>query len=484
MTHRPSRTTPLVLALDLGTSALKAGLCDADGRLHGSVTVPFAQIRGDGELSAEGDAGEWAGAAWRAIGELARDELGARVDALVVSGHGPSLVAVDRSGKPVRRALLWLDRRAVREAEEIRELWGRPVESWHFLPKALWLARREPRSYEASAHLMSCPEYLSLLLTGVARTVLHTEAFRHYYWSDEIVEKLGLDPRKLPPFVAPGDGVGALLPEAAARTGLRAGVPVYAGGPDFLMSLLGTATVSPGRVCDRAGSSEGVNLCATREVLDARLQCQPHVVRPFWNVAGMIPASGLALEWIKTLAGGPKSHEELFDRIEGVPAGSRGLLFLPFTGVAGGFAGLDLRHGQAEMARAVVESVGYALRDILVAMAEHCGRVEYMTVTGGQARLERWTQLKADVTGVPVRVPVVPDAEIVGGAVVGFVALGEHSGLGEAAEEMVRIAKTVEPRPEVASRYAELHDRLRPLREGLRDATAELLRFGPSPTAS
>lgn len=455
---------PLVLAVDLGTSALKAGLCAVDGSCAGSATVALSPVHGLPDGLAESDAAEWAPALRKAAESLVAGGAGGRVRAVVVSGHGPSLVATDRSGRPLRPAMLWLDRRAAAEAEELSLLWGRRVESWYFLPKALWLARHEPAVYEASAYLMSAPEHLALTLTGVARTVLHTEAFRHYYWSDDVVRRAGLGLERFPPFVASGEVTGSLLSAAAGELGLPAGIPVVAGGPDFLMSLVGTGTVAPGRGCDRAGSSEGINVCAAREVRDTRLRCHPHIIAPYWNISGMIPASGLAVAWVRSVVGASRDpYESFFDGLATVPPGARGLLFVPFSAAGGGaaFAGLGLHHGRLEMGRAVVESVAFEIRDLVLSMRENGLPVESLTVTGGQARLGAWSQIKADVCGLEVRVPRVTDAELVGGAAMGFVSLREYATLAEAAEQMVRIERRFTPQPGVEALYAKLHGRYR-----------------------
>ena len=454
----------LVLAVDLGTSALKAGLCAADGSLAASATIPLSPVGNLPGGGAESDAAEWLIALRSAAKSLAGGGALGRVRAVVISGHGPSLVAVDRSGRPLRPAILWLDRRATAEAEELCRLWARPIEPWYFLPKALWLARHEPALYAASAHLMSAPELLALALTGVARTVLHTEAFRHYYWTEELVRRLGLGPERFPPFVAPGEVTGGLRADVGAELGLPAGIPVVAGGPDFLMSLIGTATVAPGRGCDRAGSSEGINVCAAREVRDARLLCHPHLVAPFWNVSGMVPASGLAVAWVRSVVGASEdSYESFFDGLAAVPPGARGLVFVPFSAAGGkaSFAGLGLHHGRSEIGRSVVESVAFAIRDIVLSMRSNGLPVESLTITGGQARIGAWSQIKADVCGAEVLVPRVADAELVGGAAIGFVALGEYSTLVQAAEQMVSIEQRYPPDPRTTAVYAELHGRYR-----------------------
>lgn len=455
----PPAVSPLVLAVDLGTSALKAGLCSADGAVVALAVVELSAPASGVDGSAEADAREWVDALVRAARQLGSGGAMGRVAAVVVSGHGPSLVAVGRDGRALRPAMLWLDRRATAEAAELSSAWGRRIEPWHFLPKALWLARREPAVWERSVWLMSSPEYLAFGLTGEAWTVLHTQSFRHYYWTDEVARSVGLDPSRFPPFVAPGEAAGRVRAVAAADLGIAAGTPVVAGGPDFLMSLLGTACVAPGRGCDRAGSSEAINVCAARSVSHPRLTCHPHVVAPWWNVAGMIPASGLAVSWLRSVVGARESVGELYRGLDAVPPGSRGLLFVPFgpEGGTASFAGLGLQHGPREMARAVVESVAFQTREVLDAMREQGLEVGSLTVTGGQARAEQWLRIKAEACGIEVRVPSVAEAELLGGAVLGFVSLGAYPCLREAAERMVRISRTVAPDPRAAALYTELY---------------------------
>jgi sugar (pentulose or hexulose) kinase len=187
-----------------------------------------------------------------------------------VSGNSPTLVPTAADGSPLANAITWIDRRSTEEARWIGEMRGCPTDASHFLPKALWLLRNRPRIYEGSRWFFSCPEYVVFKLTGVAATFLPTSQYaRSIMWDAEAVRS-----------------VGKVTAACAGETGVPEGVPVFAGAPDYIVSLLGTAAVAPGRACLRSGTSEGVNLCSRTEVRDPRLMCVNHIAEGCFNVSG------------------------------------------------------------------------------------------------------------------------------------------------------------------------------------------------------
>ncbi len=475
----------MVLAVDIGTTALKAGLFDEGGALLVRAEAPVHLSDREEPLRHEADANNWIGALALASAQLQLGRYPPR--AVVVSGNGPTLVPVGRDGRPLDFAMTWLDRRGVEEARLAAEATGRYVDPSFYLPKALWLFRHKPGVYRDARYFLACPEFVSFYLTGEAFTVLPSEPFQSYLWTLEAIEKLGMDPGKFPPFVKPGAEVGRVCPQAEEVLGIPAGTPVFAGGPDFLMTLLGTATTSPGRTCDRAGTSEGVNLCTTAPVADRRLLVLPHIVEGYWNVSGIISTSGKALDWFKNAAGGQAlDYDGLFEEVCQVPPGARGLLFLPYLAgertplwdpyARGCFIGLTTSHGRPEMCRAVVESVGFAIRDAIEVMGESGLAVGEMRVTGGQARSPLWNQIRADITGRRILVPEILDSELLGCGIVGLFALGKHRSLQAAAEALVRIRRVHEPRPELAAPYDELFRLYRQSYRGLKDVFAALSR--------
>jgi xylulokinase len=278
-----------------------------------------------------------------------------------------------------------------------------------------------------------------------------------------------MDPDKFPPFSEPGELVGTVSRRAEETLGIPAGIPVLCGGPDFIMSILGTGSTVPGRVCDRAGTSEGVNLCWSAPVRDKRLLCFPHVVRGSYNISAMLSSSGSALDWAGRALGQPKADiEAVVKEAQAAVPGADRLLFIPFLSperfpiwdpnVRGTFLGLSLEHGRREMLRAVVESTAFAVRSVIAAMEDDGCQVSDLRVSGGLSRLPLWCQVRADVTGRKVLLPEQEDADLVGNACVGFLGLGEFETLSSAVDGMVRFQKIFLPNPANADTYDEMYE--------------------------
>lgn len=449
-----------VLAVDVGTSALKAGLCTRDGRLIARASEPLEQFRQPPQQREVAPA-SWYAALAHAVGSLHAAAPESAIRGIVVSGNGPTLVAVSSHGQAVFPALSWLDRRSETEARELRGAWHGEVDASHFLPKMMWLARHEPAAYAATRWFLSCPEYISFILTGQAWTVLPAPGFEPYYWTDRAVAHAGIDAEKLPPFLGAGQPMGVVREEVL---GIPPGTPVYSGGPDFLMSLLGTATMRAGIVCDRAGTSEGVNLCSPRPVEDVALMCYPHLSPGMHNISAVLGGTGLVVEWLRALC--RRDEGTVFRGIEGVPPGAGGLVFLPHLpggrspalggASRGAFVGLTDRHTHTELARAVAESLGFAVGEILDLFRGHGMDLRAVRITGGQARGGHDLQVRADIAGVPLEVPAEIDAELVGCGALGWTGMGEYDSPLEASDAMVRIARTYEPDSALAAVYADL----------------------------
>jgi xylulokinase len=335
---------------------------------------------------------------------------------------------------------------------------------------------------------MSCPEFIDYFLTGNAFTVLPSDQFTRYIWTEDVIRKLNMDPEKFPPFIKPGQPLGEVRAEAARLLGIPSGTRVFAGGPDFIMTLLGTATVSPGRACDRAGTSEGINLCAAKPLNDPRLMSLPHIVEGFHNISGIISTSGKALEWCRSLTGRQNDdYETLFEEIRKVPPGSKGLIFLPYLAgeraplwdpyARGCFLGLSTSHGSIDITRAVVESIGYAIRDVIEVMQENGLSLEEMRVTGGQARSSLWNQIKSDITGKRVLVTGTGYSELIGDACVALYALGEYETPAEASENVVKIQKVYRPQRNNRELYDSLFSIYRKSYKGLKDIFTGLSRL-------
>jgi xylulokinase len=406
----------VLFVIDIGTSTFKAALVNYDGSGGKLVSLPLDDAR-----HSEAAPSQWL----RAFGQAA-SLLGplAAVEALVICGNGPTLTPV--TGEPALAggelvlpsapARLWLDRRAVEEAQTVSQVMGGFVDPSFFLPKALAVKNQEPELYEKTRYFLAAPEYLVYALTGEARTVFPSEGFDRWYWNDNALDALALEKDKFPPFVFPGDFIGTLTKAAATRFGLSDKVKVIAGGPDFFVSILGTGVVRPGQACDRSGTSEGINLCAENRIDDRRLMCYGHPVKPYWNLSGVSSTTGGALAWGRELLGiGALPFEDFFGLAEAAPAGARGLIFLPYLAgerapiwdpkARGVFLGLSLSTHREELARAMAEGICLAIRDVITVMEETGAPVTELRITGKPGESAFLNQLKADVSGRPVLIP-------------------------------------------------------------------------------
>ncbi|MDR3124103.1 MAG: sugar kinase [Treponema sp.] len=436
---------PTVLCADIGTSSLKAACIDLDGH-----TRCFArETYGAPGSALPVIALEWENALARALAKLlSRDDV-CRPDAICISGNGPTLTPVARNGETL--APLYWHQGPQGSAESRGEAGGRSF----FLPHVERFRRERPEDYERTALLLPAQEWLSWRLGAEAAAAL-PPAYEPYYWDDAQCGALGIDRGLFPSFVAPGTVIGRLSAAAARRLSdlaggpgrLNPGTPIVAGGVDFIMALIGAGTVELGMVCDRAGSSEGINLCAAfpgradPPRFPPEIRVLPHAGAGLWNLSVIIPASGSLFERYRALAG---QERRPYDDIlaELIPAG-----LLPDISPAGGFS------GAVELGRAALTAMGFAVRAAADTLSRHGFPVTEMRLSGGQSKNRRWNQLKADLTGISLLVPEQPDCELAGDAVLGAIALGEAADIKEGISRIVRVKERIVPDPAAVAAYA------------------------------
>ncbi len=436
----------LILAIDIGTTSMKGGLLSPEGVLLAEHRVVYR------------DKGSWDYHTWdaRVWIESLRDivaTLGGyeRTQAVCVSGQGPTVVPVDVLGQPLFYAMLWIDRRQL----------AKPDTKSFFLPKIAWFREQHPDLYDKTRWFLSCPEYINFFLTGRAATVSPNTQFHPYFWSEKELADYAVDKDRFPEFVETGQILGEVSETASRLTGIPAGIPVVAGGSDFLMALLGSATVQVGRVCDRAGTSEGVNLCAEKPFQNPWLRTLPHIIPGLYNVSGILSSTGRLFEWLRQITGQlDRSYRDILQDIANLPPERSRPLFFPgvrgqedFQFAEGAFLDLHPEHDRRDLGRAVVESIGFGIRRILDIFEEGGYPVDEIRVTGGQARNVIWNQMKADITGRTVLVPEIEDAELLGCAICALTALGQYPGFYEASMALNRTRARYTPRDEHFQRY-------------------------------
>jgi sugar (pentulose or hexulose) kinase len=446
-------STPLLVAVDVGTSGARAVAVDLEGRVVAEVRRPYpTHIPRPGW--AEQDPRDWEARALEALAGLARRvRRPAAVAGIGLTGQCPTIAAFDGRGRPIGPGMLYRDNRAVAEAAAMRERigvqelhrrTGHVAEAFHAGPKILWLRANDRQAFAAARCFLQPRDVVLRRLTGrVATDQSHANAtlffdLRARAWAPELLAAFDLDPALFPEAVPPWAVVGGLEPAIARQVGLPAGVPVVAGAGDSQCAAFGAGVVDPGPVSEMAGSSSCLNSAVTDPVEDLRVTHYSHVVPDRYTTELGVNTTGAAVEWAVRRLGfggfaelaGEAQRFRRRRRGSGTDPVEMAPLFLPYLGdgerddpaVRAAFLGLSDRHDRPALAWAVLEGVAQALRATLAPLRA-AGPVQGLRVAGGGGRLAVLAQLKADTLGVPVT-RLEADTAATGAALLAAVAAG------------------------------------------------------------
>jgi D-xylulose kinase len=497
-----------ILAIDLGTTALKCALHDLQGNVIAKSSYEYQLITPDAD-SVEMDVENY----WQAFKTtlaVVLNESGINpreIKALGISAQGETLILVDSSGKPLRRAIVWLDNRAKKEADDLSEQFGhrnayeitgqvKLVATWP-ASKILWIKRHEPEIFEKTAKFLLIEDYFLYRLTGefVCEGSLVTSTcywnFKTKTWWNEMLSALGVQSSQLPRIMESGEKVGPILPEVAGELGLSHETVACTGALDQACGAIGVGNILPGIFSENTGAALAICASVKQATLDPNNQmpCHYHGL-PNQYMLHTFTSGGIVLKWFRDAFGqeemdvarlsGLDAYDLLGREATLVPAGCEGLVMLPHLQGAmapeanpkatGVFYGFTLRHGKNHFARAILESVSFiVLRNIEV--IEGMGvPVNEIRSLGGGARSPIWKQIEADITGRPVLTTENEEAATLGAAILAGKAVGLFPNVTEAANQMVQIKTRFEPQPENASvyhdsyqTYKHLYDCLYPL---------------------
>jgi xylulokinase len=486
-----------VIGADVGSQSVKALLMDPDGAEIATAAVPCS-MQHPAAGWAEQDPRDWCDAlagAIRAVTEaaaIAPDD----VHALALASQVDGLVAVDDELEPLRPAIIWLDRRATAQSDALRDAvseqelvtrTGLNPDASHTAPKAMWLRDEEPEIYARTRWLAPVGAYLTGWLTGevvqdhanASSTLLYDLAARA--WSDELVEHAGLDRRRLPPIRAAADVVGTIRAPAAEALGLTTACAIVVGTGDDHAAALGAGAVAAGVIVDITGTAEPVAVPSLEVVFDERrvVETHAHAVDDMLLVENPGFVSGGSTHWLAAVH--RLSQGDIFTYAEQAPPGSDGALFLPALSgstaprwndrMRGVFAGLALNQDIRHLSRAVLEGCAYALRDIVDRFAAMGLDGDEVRVVGGGARSRTWLQIKADVTGRPMRALTGEAATSTGAAMLAGIATGMFRDHADAAVRCVSVAADVVlPRAHTREIYEDGYARYRRLFDGVEGA--------------
>ncbi len=487
---------PFVIGIDVGSSATKVGLVTPEGNTRIVVrhAYPTEEPRpGFKELHPE----LWWSAVVEGLREICAGVAPHEILALCAIGHISSLTFVDAKGKPVRHSFGFQDQRASRELEQLYNRFSRedlasrlgidlpPSPTWP-LPRLLWLQKHEPETLNRTRYLLQAKDYINLRLTGEFASDASSSRGLSDLGNDgaagAVLEGLGINPEWVPRLRSFSEIIGNVSAEASDITGLRRGLPVVCGWNDQNACVLGSGAVEPGDGFNITGTSEHMGVVTSRAYANSRVMCGPFI-HGRKLLYGATLSGGGSLDWYQRTSG--RALSELISLAASVPSGSESLLFLPYLEgerapiwdlkASGAFVGLRTRHNEGHMVRAILEGVAFSLRQIRDLIEAESGySTEEVIICGGAAQGRLWNQIKADILGRTVSVPLNPEAGVLGAAILAAVSTGCYRACEVAAANMVRQDYKLAPLPDSSARYENLYQAYQALYPALREVSHQL----------
>ena len=443
-----------VIAVDIGTTSLRATVYDENGRvLHSAQRHNPPEVLDDGRV--EQDPRSWQAqvrAVLRSAGQAVQDQ---RLEpaCISVTAQRSSLIAVGAAGTPLHPAILWQDTRCAALAQAmaghnaaVYRKTGLKISPVFSAIKMLWLRQNRPEVWAATHKLLGVQDWVLHGLTGryatdhslASRTNLLNLHTRQ--WDEELLALFGVPQAMLCELVPPGAVVGGLVAAEAAHTGLPAGLPVVSAGGDQQCAALGLGLLGPQHAVANTGTGSYLIGHADAPVLDAqmRVSCNVSAAPGAYIVEAATLTSGAAQRWLMDLLGlhadDPGALAQWANEAATVPAGSHGLLWLPHFKGAGSphwdpHARASLHHislstTRGDLARALLEAIAIELAEGLGVVEQLCGAVATVHVSGGMTRSALFNQIQADVLERPLRRFASNEATSEGAWIAGCVATG------------------------------------------------------------
>ncbi|MGO1510182.1 MAG: FGGY-family carbohydrate kinase [Actinomycetales bacterium] len=478
---------PFVMGIDFGTESCRVAIFNLVGEPIAFAATPYTTTHprpGWAEQSED----DW----WDAIRTSSHQALqkaglsGADIAGISYDATTMTVLAMDDNGRAMRPAIMWMDVRAVEQAERASSSSSKarryngggtmPATAEWFPFKSAWLKEHEPETFNGAKYLVDAPDWITYKLTGEWTININSASARMYYdrdnggWPVDFYEDIGvadvLD--KIPGTVNDlGVAVGGLTSAAAEHLGLREGTPVAQGCADAFAGQIGLGVVAPGKMALITGSSH-VFIGQTDQPISGEGFFGGYtdsVMPGQYTVEGGQVSTGSVVKWYRdnfakhlvdeAEAAGRTAYSLMDERAAQIPLGSEGLIVneyfqgnrTPYTdGRARGILwGLSLHHGPAHFYRAILEGVCYGTEHIARTMRAAGHKVDEIVSCGGATNSEFWMQMHADVTGTPITLTKVPDAVALGSCILAATGAGLHKDIPSAADAMVHTADTIEP---------------------------------------
>lgn len=487
----------LYIGVDLGTSAVKLLLMQADGTIENIVSKEYPLSFPHPGWS-EQNPKDWWEACVSGIRELTEKADKSQVAGISFGGQMHGLVVLDDKDEVIRPAILWNDGRTSEETDYLNETVGRDKISQYTAniafagftaPKLLWMKKNEPDLFAKISKIMLPKDYIAYKLTGVHCTDVSDASgmllmdVQHKCWSKEMLEICGVSARQLAHIYESYEKVGTLLPQVADLLGLPENVIVAAGAGDNAAAAVGTGTVGDGSCNISLGTSGTIFISSDRFAVDSNnaLHAFAHADGHYHLMGCMLSAASCNKWWMEDIIG---TRDFAAQQADITKLGENHVYFLPYLmgersphndpKARGTFIGMTMDTTRADMTQAVLEGVAFALRDSFE-VAKLLGiEINRTKICGGGAKSPLWKKMIANILNIKVDTLASEEGPALGGAMLAAVANGEYADVSQAADAIVKVVDTVEPDAQLAKLYEERYQTFRKIYPRVKELFTEM----------
>lgn len=474
------------IGIDVGTSGTKTLLMDQTGRVIKTASAEYPMMQPQNGW-AEQDPALWWGAAVKTLRAVLDSFDAADVVSVGLSGQMHGLVLLGEDDRVLRPAIICCDQRTTEEVDDLNRLIGKerfveiaanPPITGFTAAKILWVQKHEPELWAQVKKILLPKDYVRLKLTGTYATDVSDASGMQLMdvagrcWSGEILDKMGIRPDQLGRLVESPEATGSVTPEASRLTGLPERAVVVGGAGDNAASAVGTGVVREGTAFLTVGTS-AVLFGHTRRMHlepEGRVHTLCAAVPGEYHIMGVVQSAGMSLRWLRDAcygaelaAGQPDLYSRMDDEAATIAIGADKLLFAPYlmgertpfldANCRGAFFGLSSIHTRAHLVRAVLEGVGYALRDSLELFRQMHLTPEQVVLCGGGAKSPLWKQMLCDIYGLPFAATADSNGGAYGAAILGAVGAGLYDSVQAACDAIIRITELTQPDAAAGAEY-------------------------------
>lgn len=481
----------LLVGLDVGTTALKVALFDSHGTLLGVSTQEYT-LQTPKVNYVEVEAETYWNAFKAGLDEIresyeikAEDQI-----SLAISAQGETLICIDKEGKPLRKAIVWMDNRAVDEAKAMEAHFGNEqgyrvtgqvsFEPCWPAPKILWIKNNELEVFAKTDRFLLVEDYLIYRMTGhfytegsLVCSSMYWDITKKCYWK-EMLDFIGIQEYQLAEVAESASVVGDMRPEVAAELGFPCKVTVTTGALDQVAGAIGAGNIREGMFSETIGAALAICAPVSKPVFDPNQKMPLHYFAlPDTYMIHTFTTGGMTLRWFRDKFcgnemsvesfGGGDAYDIISKEVEKVAPGCDGLVMLPHLSgslapdvnakAKGVWFGFSLNHTKAHFARAIMESLAFILRRNLEALKDMGITVKEVRSLGGGSKSRVWNQIKADANDITLVTVKSKEAACLGAAILAGAATGVFASVADAVDNMIQVKDEYHAQPEIKPVY-------------------------------